>query len=178
MECWVKRKGQMRDRDSETVILIFSHSYVILVLEKTWWAQVWREPQVQRVRPFPTWNKQHQDFSLHFAQLQKPGRSREGRGSSLVARACSSAPQPFPWPHSLAAWDKPEQETSQNKRLRRADWSPGGWAASAGKETHGPTFLQNHQTVEEACRRGKNQFSPITFNFLLSFCPFILNIQW
>lgn len=80
------------------------------------------------------------------AQLWKPGRAREGRGSSLVARVCSSAPPPFPRQRGPAA-----RKTSQNRRQCRAGWNPGGQAASVEKTTHGPVFLQKHQTGEEAC---------------------------
>lgn len=162
MVCWVERKGQTNHRWSETSFFICSNSYVILVCgEKKNGA----EPQVWRVKPFPTWNKCTPGFQVSLAQFLKPGGSREGRGSSLVARACSSAPATSCL-HSLAA----EKETSQNKRQCRTGWNLGGQAASAWKETCGPAFWQNYLTVEEACGRGKNPFFPIMCsNFFSSY---------
>ena len=127
---------------------IFSNSFVILFLGRRGQGNV-AEPQVWRVKLFPTCNDSTPGFQPSFAELLKPGCSREGRGSSLVARACSS--EPFLQPHSL-------RKTSQYKKQCGAGWNQRAQAPPVETETRYPASLQNYQTVEETCGRERIHF--------------------
>ena len=133
---------------------ILSNSFVILLLGRRGRGNV-AEPQVCQVKLFPTCNESAPGFQPSFAELLKPGCSREGRGSSLVARACSS--EPFLQTHSL-------RKTSQNKRQCGAGRNLRAQAPSVEIETRCPASLQNHQTVKETCGRGNNTFPNHRFN--------------
>ena len=130
---------------------IFSNSFVILFLGRRGQGNV-AEPQVWRVKLFPTCNDSTPGFQPSFAELLKPGCSREGRGSSLVARACSS--EPFLQPHSL-------RKTSQYKKQCGAGWNLKSTSSACGNRDPLPSFLTKSSDSRRNMWKGKNPLSLI-----------------
>lgn len=124
-----------------------------------WWAQAWREPwawQWSCLPPRTCAVCRHSRFQPSLARLWKPGRAREGRGSSLVARVCSSAPPPSPRPHRVAAWgtDKPKGDAMQGRLESRR--TSGIW----GKGDPGPSFLAKASDGGRSMWKGKESIVP------------------
>lgn len=130
------------------------------------WAQAWKDSGVASSAA------SHLDLSLHSLdcrsqELQRGQRELpSGQSLQFSPSALPLAAQP-----GCLRRSKPGREAAQGRR------ESGGRAASVGKDTRGPDFLQNYQTVEEAHRRGKNSFSPIMrsiffFIVLLFYCQY------
>lgn len=116
---------------------------------------------------FPSRTNTHQDFSLHLLDCRTEELQR-GQRELPSGQSLQFSLSTLPFGHT--AW-LPEKETSQHERQCRAGWKPGGGAASVGKETRGPTLLQNYQTVEEVCGKEKNQLPPIV-------CSIFFIVMW
>lgn len=104
-------------------------------------------------------------LDIHLRSLNS--RSQElqrGQRELPSGQSLQFSPSALPRPHRLAAC----KETGLDKKQCWAGWNLGRQAASMGKETCGPNFLQNYQ--EEARGRGKNLFPQSCIHF----CPVIL----